>query len=80
MPGTVRDDIEKLMKDDKLTDGQKIDELLKLRSDCRAAQRAATESTMDAPDSLQTDLKHVDKALRELGFEKHADEQNAATL
>lgn len=72
--------VQKIKASDELSAEEKIEKLLKLRTDSRAAQRAATEGGMDAPDSLQTDLQNIDRALAMLGFEDEADEKNAATL
>ena len=63
-----------------LSSEEKIEKLTQIREDCRAAQRAATEGGMDAPDDLQTDLQEVDVALEKLGHTDTADEENAATL
>lgn len=80
----MKSDIEKKIDEitayEDLSNKEKIDRLLVLRSDSRAAQRAATESGMDASDTLQTDLQAIDRALAVFGHDHEADEDNAATL
>lgn len=80
MKSSIDAQIEEIKADEDLSREEKVNRLLKLRTDCRAAQRAATESGMDAPDTLQTDLQNVDRALAVFGHEHSADEDNAATL
>lgn len=82
MTQTVRDEIAKLLKDGSRSKEDRISDLLTLRSDARALQRAATESPMGGEDK-SSDLREIDLALEKLGHGdalKTADEDNAATL
>ena len=82
MTGTVKDQIATILKDGTRNKEEKISDLLTLRSDARALQRAATESPMGGEDH-SSDLQEIDLALEKLGHGdalKAADEDNAATL
>ncbi|MBD8892861.1 hypothetical protein [Roseibium litorale] len=82
MAGTVKSKIEMILKDGTRGTEAKIRDLLTLRSDARALQRAATESPMDGEDP-SSDLQQIDLALEKLGHGevlKAADEDSAATL
>jgi hypothetical protein len=67
-----------ILENGSLSKSQKIEELLKMRSEARGIQRAGTESAMSADDGLQADLRTIEKALETL----HGDivEKGAATL
>jgi hypothetical protein len=82
MTNPITDRIARILKDDTRTAEARIDELLTLRSDARALQRAASESPMGTEDTSDTGLRQIDRALEKLGYRDHAkaDEESAATL
>ncbi|MHA7776256.1 hypothetical protein [Roseibium sp. M-1] len=82
MSDRMTDQIARILKDDSRSKDDRILELLKLRDDARALERAATESPMGTETSKDSGLREVDRALERLGHGKltEADEKSAATL
>lgn len=82
MSGTTREKIAQLLKDESRSREDRIAELLKMREDARALQRAATESPMANEEDGSTGLREIDRALEKLGHgtKSDADENSAATL
>lgn len=82
MSGNTRENIAEILKDDSRSKDERIAELLKMREDARALQRAATESPMATGDDGSTGLREIDRALEKLGYNTlaDADEEGAATL
>jgi hypothetical protein len=82
MTDTTNEVIAHILKDDTRSKNERVEELLKMREDARALQRAATESPMggDTPDT--SGLREIDRALERLGQNDpaEAEENSAATL
>lgn len=82
MTDSTRDEIARILKDGSRSKDERAKELLKMRDDARALQRAATESPMggDTPDT--SGLRDIDRALERLGYSDvaEAEENSAATL
>jgi hypothetical protein len=82
MTDRTRDEIARILKDNTRSKADRVDELLRMREDARALQRAATESPMgnETPDS--SGLRDIDRALERLGHSDltEAEENSAATL
>lgn len=82
MTDRTREDIARILKDDTRSKDDRVNELLRMREDARALQRAATESPMgnETPDT--SDLREIDQALERLGHSDltEAEENSAATL
>lgn len=82
MTDTTNEVIAHILKDDTRSKNERVEELLKMREDARALQRAATESPMggDTPDT--SGLREIDRALERLGQNgpAEAEENSAATL
>ncbi|TYC69932.1 hypothetical protein FMN63_08395 [Stappia sp. BW2] len=82
MTNTTNEVIAHILKDDSRSKNERVEELLKMREDARALQRAATESPMggDTPDT--SGLREIDRALERLGQDDpaEAEENSAATL
>ena len=73
--------IDAIISNDSFTKNQKTEKLFRLREDCRAIQRAATEGGMTADDSMAADLSEIDRALAKLGVDPlQAEDKSAATL
>lgn len=82
MTSRTTEQIAGLLNDTTRTDADKVEELLKMRQEARAIERAATESPMATGDAGSSGLGEIDRALEKLGYEDeaHADENSAATL
>lgn len=86
MTDRIQEQVTHLLKDDSRPARDRVDDLLKLREDARALQRAATESPMatgeDAGEDVGAGLRQIDRALEKLGHSDpgKADENSAATL
>ncbi|MEM5501333.1 hypothetical protein WNY59_06985 [Ahrensia kielensis] len=74
-------DVQRVIDNQGLSNGDKIAELKKLHDDERAIQRAASESPMIEDDGLNDRLHDVEVALKNLGVEIKGPEDNlGATL
>ena len=82
MTSHVTGQIAAILKDDRRPATKRIEDLLRLRDDARALQRAATESPMGNDDAAESGLREIDRALRKLGHRDpgRAEERSAATL
>jgi hypothetical protein len=82
MTDKIREKIALVLKDSDRSKDDRIAELLKMREDARALERAATESPMGTKTSQDTGLREIDRALERLGHGTltEADEKSAATL
>lgn len=73
--------IKDLTKQDAKQRQAHIERLMQMRTDARAAQRAATESAMVDDDGLNDRLREIDLALQELGIDPDSiEDEGAATL
>ncbi|TYC53429.1 hypothetical protein FMN50_15085 [Rhodobacterales bacterium] len=82
MSSHTRDRIAAVLKDDSRSKQDRIEELLTMREDARALQRAGTESPMNEDEDESNGLQDIDRALEKLGYDEvpEADEDSAATL
>jgi|GEM_PF-994629 len=82
MTSRINEQIAGILKDKSRSKDDRIQELLTLREDARALQRAGTESPMADDDPSSADLREIDRALERLGHDalQEADEKSAATL
>jgi len=82
MTDRIREQIAQILKDHSRSKDERIAELLKMRDDARALERAATESPMGTEIAGTSGLRDIDRALERLGRDElsDADEKNAATL
>ncbi len=82
MTSRTNEQIAEILKDDSRSKEDRISELLTMRQDARALQRAGTESPMVNEDQTSSQLREIDLALEKLGHDElqEADEKNAATL
>lgn len=82
MTSPITEQIAAILKDKSRSKEDRIRELLTLREDARALQRAGTESPMANDDAGSAGLRDIDRALEKLGHDtlQDADEKSAATL
>lgn len=77
----IHPDVQRVIDNQGLSNGDKIAELKKIYEDERAIQRAATESPMAEDDGLNDRLHDVELALEELEADVKGPEDNlGATL
>lgn len=82
MTNPVNDQIAKILSDRSRSREDRVAELLKMREDARALERAATESPMGNDRAGTSGLLEIDRALERLGHTElaEADENSPATL
>ncbi|POF30442.1 hypothetical protein [Roseibium marinum] len=82
MTSGINEQIAGILKDESRSKEDRISELLTMREDARALQRAGTESPMVNEDQTSSGLREIDVALEKLGHNslQDADEKSAATL
>lgn len=82
MTSQVHDQIIEILSDKSRSREDRVTELLKMREDARALERAATESPMGNDTAGTSGLRDIDRALERLGRSElaDADENSAATL
>lgn len=82
MTDRIREQIAHILKDHSRSKDERVAELLRMRDDARALERAATESPMGNQTAGTSGLRDIDRALERLGRDERteADAKNAATL
>ncbi|WP_428648912.1 hypothetical protein [Roseibium sp.] len=82
MTRRINEQIAEILKDQSRSKKARIDELLQLRDDARALERAATESSMATSGPDDSGLRELDRVLEKLGHHEilEAEDKSAATL
>ncbi|PVB61538.1 hypothetical protein [Labrenzia sp. 011] len=82
MTNRIDERIAAILNDSSRSSEDKIAELLGMRADARALERAATEGPMVSENRTPSGLREIDLALEKLGHDtlQDADETSPATL